>query len=59
MFGLEFDYGSLTVGLRLGGDRPSFGLKLCLYSEFQFPVCLGTGLQVCVVVVGGGCVNLI
>jgi hypothetical protein len=31
-------------------DESSVGLKLSLYPEFQLPMCLGTGLKVCVVV---------
>ena len=38
VFGLEFDYGTLTVG-------SSFGLTLSLYSNFQIPMCPGTGLK--------------
>ena len=58
-FDLEFDYGTLTVGLwlwdfdcgnlTLGGsffslDKSSFGLKLSLYPKFQLPMCPGTVL---------------
>jgi hypothetical protein len=32
-------------------DESSLGLTLSLYPEIQLPMCLGTGLKVCVVVV--------
>ena len=32
-------------------EESSLGLKLSLYPEFQLPVCPGSGLKVCVVVV--------
>ena len=58
MFGLQFYYGFLTVGLKLRGGVNIFlgesplGLKLSLCPEFKLPMCPGTGLKVCVV--GGG-----
>ena len=32
-------------------DESFLGLKVSLYPEFQLPMCLATGLKVCVVVV--------